>query len=138
MKLIKVVFYRMQGMRRTPGAEEDDYLDMLRYDLAFVPKGGGRTSIVAFPTFGGKGGRVGGDPTHDRWESFLVKLTPITGDEADRLRADFSGAWVTALHPRDADGRADYGKLVKVSLDRVLTARDLFDVATGTGKEGDQ
>lgn len=134
MKLKKVTFWRMNSLW---GEKEENYLDMLRYDLAFVrPAGDGKivASVVAFPTFAvNRQGTCGGYVTHARWKSFGITLTPVTGSEADDLRGDFSGGWVTALHPRGADGKPDYGELATVSLDRVLATRDLFEAAKGAG-----
>ncbi len=103
-KLKQVVFYKTT--REIPE-------DMLRYDCAFVSHT--HPGVIAFPRLSGKHGQWGGKCTMTRWESFLVRLTPITEhNQTTMLHKDLldnPDQWYTATHPKNYEGVTDYNKL---------------------------
>jgi hypothetical protein len=78
----------------------------------------------------GAGGLFGGNITRGRWVSFHIHLDEIKDREtlsqygipAKEIRTK---DWTTYRHPRNADGAADYGRLVPITLAEVLAAKDL-------------
>lgn len=139
MKLKRISFMRLES-RFGPGESlrtDQDHgspklADMLRYDVAFQSTVS--PEYIAFPVFQTKHGNLGGNINHARWHSFGVYVKYIS-DEAGEVLSKASqtkpDAWITYRHPRDAEGRYDYHKLVPVSLETFCSAKDTDSIDEG-------
>jgi hypothetical protein len=107
--------------------------DMLRYDSAFQALDD--LTLIAFPTFSVPGeGAFGGKATHARWQSFGIRLEPLSGEaeyQASQIRPD---RFVTYIHPQvNQHGKADYDRLEAVSLAIFLGAKNFHTVRALAG-----
>ncbi len=121
MKLKHISFMRLVSRHGDLG----NLADMLRYDVAFQSKA--EPGLVAFPVFQTKHGNLGGHITYGRWDSFGV-LVKYLGGEEDTPSVHPMSQWFTYCHPRDQNGQVDYGRLVSVTLEAYVNAKDLDSI----------
>lgn len=114
-------FYRMfRDGRSLEECDQEDVLDMLRYDLAF--QNIKDPSLVAFPSVGAYGARI----TFGRWKSFGFRLEPVNpADVLPEGRECYAANWVTYRHPQNEQGQVDYGSFVPYKLDDLAHAKVL-------------
>ena len=89
--------------------ELPDHADMLRYDIAFCnPED---ISMVVFPVFKTRNGKLGGNITSARWSSFSIKLRSVEDFHIPNI-----GQWITYQHITPGEPL----KLTRLTLDEYI------------------
>jgi hypothetical protein len=98
---------------------EPAHADMLRYDLAFCNPAD--PSMIVFPQFKTRQGKLGGKVTIGRWDSFCMRLA-IIPEEAMGGAPDIS-EWFTYEHSATGHGlhRVTFAEYVQAHRDYRLT-----------------
>lgn len=114
-----IQFGKPVAIRPELSEKAPSHVDMLRYDLAFCSPMD--PSLIVFPVFQTKHGKLGGRATHRRWDSFGIRLQPVPEMEPTNI-----DNWTTYRHPVNANMSTDYAVLEPVTLRDYMKANPSY------------